>query len=146
MNMRLILITFLILGCMSLLAAQPPETLEAMKARADSASGGEQVRASLHVARTQLAHLNDYYKAGDNENARRALKDVETYGVRAANASAESKKYQKDCEIEVRKIAYRLGEISKEADFEERPAIKAVIAKLDKAHDELLNKMFGKKK
>ena len=116
-----------------------------MKERIENASSGDQIKLSLEVARTQLQHMTDYYKAGDNENARRALQDVETYGVRAADTSTHSGKHQKDTEIAVRKLSYRLGEISRDADFEERPAIKAAIAKIDKAHDELLNHMFRKR-
>jgi len=134
-----------ILGSLLAVAAPPQQGVDALKQRIEQASPADQVKLSLDVARTQLQHMADYYKGGDNDNARLALKDVESYGVRAANKSAESGKHQKEAEIAVRKISFRLGEIARDADFDERPAIKAAITKIDKAHDDLLAAMFKKK-
>src|SRR5690348_9520628 len=136
---------FIILGSLLAHAAPPPQGVDALKQRIEQSSPADQVKLSLDLARTQLQHMNDFYKGGDNDNARLALKDVEAYGVRAANKSAETGKHQKDTEIAVRKLSYRLSEIEKDADLDERPAIKAAIAKLDKAHDDLLAAMFKKK-
>jgi hypothetical protein len=139
-----ILAVLLILGSVFAFAAQQ-ESIDAMKQRVDQAAAADQVRLCLHIAQTQLQHMGDYYKTGDTENARRALGDVVTYGVRAANTSAQSGKHQKDTEIAVRKISFRLNDMARDADFDERPAIKAAIAKVDKAHDDLLASMFKKK-
>jgi hypothetical protein len=125
------------------LAAQS-ESVDAIKQRVEHASPADQVRLCLHVAQAQLQHASDFYKSNDNANARRALQDVETYGVRAAKISAESGKHQKDAEIAVRKISYRLGELARDADLDERPPIKAVMTNIDKAHDDLLASMFKK--
>ena len=61
-----------------------------------------------------------------------------------ANISAESGKRQKDAEIAVRRLSFRLNEIAKDVDLDERPAIKEAIGRLDKAHDDLLAHMFKK--
>lgn len=142
-KMRRGLFFILFLGFALSLPAQS-ENVDAIKQRIDQASPADQVRLCLHVAQAQLQHATDFYKSNDNANARRALQDVETYGVRAANVSADSGKHQKDAEIAVRKISYHLGELARDADLDERPAIKAVMTKIDKAHDDLLARMFKK--
>jgi hypothetical protein len=136
---------FLMLVCLSAVAAQPPQSVDTLKQRIEQSSPTDQIKLSIEVARAQLQHMIDLYNANDNDNARKALQDVETYAVRAANKAAEIGKHQKDTEIAVRKLSTRLGEIEKDADFDERPAIKTAIAKLDKAHDDLLASMFKKK-
>jgi hypothetical protein len=135
---------FIIFVGFALSLAAQSENVDTMKQRVDQASPADQVRLCLHVAQAQLQHATDFYKSNDNVNARRALQDVETYGVRAAKVSADSGKHQKDAEIAVRKLSYRLGELVRDADFDERPTIKAVMTRIDKAHDDLLASMFKK--
>src|ERR1700761_2220353 len=108
--MRWSLVLLLLLGCSFAIAAQHDESVDSLKQRLDKANPAEQVRMSLHIATTQLQHMSDYYKAGDDQNARRALDDVAIYGVKAANISAESGKRQKDAEIAVRRLSFRLNE------------------------------------
>jgi hypothetical protein len=125
-------------------AAKPTENLDALKQRIEHASLADQAKLAVQVAREQLQHAGDLYKAGDNQNARLALEDVATYGVRAANASAESRKHMKYTEIAVRELSYRLAEIEKNVDFDEQAPIKSAIKRIDKAHTDLLFRMFAK--
>ena len=140
-----VLLSVVLLGVCSVYATQQPQNVDELKQRIEHASPADQVRFCLHVAQAQLQHMNDLYKAGDNEGARRALQDVETYAIRAANTSAESGKHMKDAEIAVRKISSRLNEAAREADVDERPPIQAAMKKIDKAHYDLLSRMFAKK-
>jgi hypothetical protein len=141
---RIFWLLFMLVSFMCATNAQQ-ENVDQLKQRIEHSSPADQVRFCLHVAQAQLQHVDDLYKAGDTANARRALQDVETYAVRAANTSAQSGKHMKDAEIAVRKISERLNNIARDADFDERPPIKASIAKIDNAHDKLLAKMFSKK-
>jgi hypothetical protein len=145
MGRTILIIFFIFLGTLCAFAVDQKDSVDALKQRCEQASTADQARWCVHVAQTQLQHMDAYYKAGDNDNARRALQDVETYGVRAANASSESGKHQKDTEIALRKLSARLGEIVRDVDFDERAPIKAAINKIDKAHDDLLSRMFQKR-
>jgi hypothetical protein len=138
----LFILTF---GWMLAAAAQQGESVDALKLRIEHASPGDQIKLSLELAEAQLQHLDDLYKAGDDQNALHALEDVESYGVRAANTSADTRKHMKPTEIAVRKLSYRLSEIARNVDLEQRAPVKAAVTKLDKAHDDLLNRMFAKK-
>lgn len=133
-----------LLGCVLAASAKPTENLDALKQRIEHASPADQAKLSVQVAREQLQHAGDFYKAGDSQNARRALEDVASYGVRAANASAESRKHMKNTEIAVRELSFRLQEIEKAVDFDEQAPIKSAIQRIDKAHTDLLFRMFAK--
>jgi hypothetical protein len=134
----------ILLGWVLAATAKPTENLDALKQRIEHASLPDQAKLSVKVAREQLQHVDDLYKAGDSQNARRALEDVASYGVRAANASAESRKHMKDTEIAVRELSYRLQNIERSVDVDEQATIKSAIQRIDKAHTDLLFRMFAK--
>ena len=120
------------------------ESVDALKARAAAAEGKKQVELLVKVAQRQLKATDELYSAGKPEEARATLKDVVDYGTRACQAASETGERMKKTEIAVRKIAHRLEEIRKAVPFAERPPLAAAVNELEKAHDDLLRRMFKK--
>lgn len=118
--------------------------MQELKQRAEQASPKDQIKLCVEIAESQLRTVDESYKAGDYDKARVALDDVANYGSRAAQGAISTRKEMKHTEKALNKIAFRLGEIARAVEFEERPRVKAVQEKLDKIHADLLNQMFAK--
>jgi hypothetical protein len=128
------------------LHARDKESVEALQARAAAAEGKKQVELLVKVAQYQLKVTDELYSAGKTQEAQSALKDVVDYGSRACQLASETGERMKKTEIAVRKIAHRLVEIRKAVTFDDRPPLGAAIDTLEKAHDDLLRRMFKIKK
>lgn len=126
----------------TLAAADKKDTLEQLKARAETASGKHEIELSVEIAERQLKATDDAYSAGDTDQALAALKDVLEYGVRAAKEATNTGKRMKQTEIALRKISDRLNDISKSVDVDSRPPVKDAIMKLEAARNDLLFRMF----
>jgi hypothetical protein len=142
MTRKLFLAIFVLLSIAAF--ADKAETIDALKARAATARDKEQVELLTKVAERQLQSADKAYNDGDVQQAQAALNDVSDYGVKAAQASAESGKKMKHTEIALRKISTRLESIRKTLSVDDRPAVASAIEKLEQARTELLNRMFRK--
>jgi hypothetical protein len=120
------------------------ESVDALKARAAAAEGKKQVELMVKVAQRQLKATDELYSAGKAEQAQAPLQDVVDYGVRACQLAGQTGERMKKTEIAVRKIARDLAEIRKAVTFDDRPPLAAAIDTLEKAHDDLLRRMFKK--
>jgi len=139
-------LAFLLVVVLSAVALQGggEESVDALKARAAAAQGKKQVELLVEIAQRQLKAVDDLYSDGKTEQAQAPLTDVVDYGSRACQVAGETGQHMKKTEIAVRKIAYRLVEIRKAVAFDDRPPLAAAIDKLEKAHDDLLRRMFKK--
>ncbi|MGI9102285.1 MAG: hypothetical protein ACR2IF_07545 [Terriglobales bacterium] len=124
--------------------ADKNESVDALKARLNTTSGGDHVVLCTKIAERQLDTLDKAYNDGDLRNAQAALSDVVTYGVRAAQVSRETGKKMKHTEIAMRRINIRLEAIRRSLSVDDRPAVTTAIQKLETARAELLNQMFKK--
>ncbi len=134
--------TFLLLASTIALAKQ--ESLDSLKSRCNSASIQDQPRACADVAKFQLKAAQEFYRTGSSEAAKTAVDEIASFGSKAAEASIKSGKRLKDTEIDLRKIAEKLRDLKRNADFEDQPPIQTAIDQLEKLRNGLLSRMFGK--
>jgi len=123
-------------------AADKKDSLEQLKARADSAAGKHEIELATEIAERQLKTTDEAYSAGNVDQAQAALTDVVDYGVRAAKEATNTGKRMKQTEIALRKIADKLDGIGKSVDVDSRPAVVDAVKKLEAARNDLLFRMF----
>ena len=140
--MRIFAIMLVLLAAATALASDKNESLEQLKARAESAAGKHQIELLTEIAERQSKAADEAYNAGNLEQAHAAIDDVADYGVRAAKEATNTGKRMKQTEIALRKIADHLDTISKSVDVDERPPVKEAIRKLEAARNDLLFRMF----
>jgi hypothetical protein len=124
--------------------ADKPESVEALKERAQTANPKQQVELFTKIAERQVEVLDKAYNSGTVKQAQAALADVVEYGVKAAQVSSSTGKNMKHTEIAMRKMSTRLEAIRKTLDIDDRPPVGDAIQKLEAARSELLNRMFRK--
>jgi hypothetical protein len=121
------------------------DTLEQLKARAEAAHGGEQVKLCLEVANRELKLATDAFEAGDIEKGHATVEDIVTYAERAGDSARTSGKHLKKTEIEVRRIANRLDDIGRALSLDDRAPLQAAVKRLEHVRTQLLARMFGEK-
>ena len=122
--------------------ADKKDTLEQLKARAETTAGKHQIELMTEIAERQLKATDEAYAAGNVDQAQAALADVLDYGVRAAKEATDTGKRMKQTEIALRKIADRLEGIAKSVDVDLRPPVADAARKLEAARNDLLFRMF----
>lgn len=127
-------------------AAARDESLDELKAKAQSASPQDRPRIYIEIAELQLRTANQFYKDNEVEKARAAVDDIVTYCEKARDAAAETKKQLKNVEIRVRKIAERLRDIKGTLAIEDQPAVDQAVQRLEAVRTSLLDQMFAKDK
>ena len=140
--MKRLAATVLIVAATLATASDKKDTLEQLKARAETAAGKHEIELSIEIADRQLKATDEAYSAGDVDKAQAAMNDVIEYGVRAAKEATNTGKRMKQTEIALRKISDRLDEIGKSVDVDSRPPVKEAIRKLEAARNDLLFRMF----
>jgi len=140
------LLLLLALSAVGVSAPQRPETLDEMKTRAAEVPIEEKVRVCAGVARRAVDEAKDRYAKGVDEEGRRLLRDVEAYADKAAEAAIQSKKHEKQLEIDLRDLSHHLDALKRELGPEDQPAAVAAIGHLEKLRARLLESMFGKGK
>jgi len=139
---------FIILGLLlvtSLAAwSRKEETLEELKARAESANVDERAGVSVRIAELQLQVADKLFVEGKSEEARAALEDVVNYSEKARDAATKSGKKLKPTEIAVRKMAHKLRDVKHSVAFEDQPKVQEAIEHLERVRTDLLTKMFGR--
>jgi hypothetical protein len=127
-------------------AAARDESLDELKAKAQSASPQDRPRIYVEIAEVQLRTANQLYKDGEVEKARAAVDDIVTYSEKARNSATETKKQLKNVEIRVRKIAERLRDIKGTLAIEDQPVVDQAVQRLEAVRTSLLDQMFAKDK
>jgi hypothetical protein len=135
-------IAVLLLAFLSL-AKSADQPLDALKARAESASPNEQGRLFATIARREVNEANRFYTDGDIADAKKAVGEVVRYAGRAADAAGKSGKHAKQTEILLRETARRLEDVRKTLNFEDRPDVEAAVKQVEEIRQRLLNQMFG---
>ncbi len=139
---RIAAIIVLVTVALAAAASDKKETLEQLKARAETAQGKHEIALATEIAERQLKATDDAYTAGNVDQAQAALADVVTYGVRAAQEATNTGKRMKQTEIALRKISDKLDSIAKSVDLDSRPPVEEARRKLEGARNDLLFRMF----
>ncbi len=125
------------------LAANAAQTATELKARADAAHGGDQVKLCMEYARQQLEASNKLFDEGDAENGQATIREVVQYARKAADAAASSGKHLKDTEIKLRKLAERMHDVAESLAFEDRQPVRQAVEELQQIRSDLMVKMWG---
>jgi hypothetical protein len=127
-------------------ATQKPETLAEMKVRAAVLPPNECVRLCAGIARQAVAEAKDQYGKDADDEGKLLLQDVESYAEKATNAAIQTKKHEKQLEIDLRDISHHLEALKRDLSFEDQPTVDAAMRHLEKLRTRLLESMFGKGK
>lgn len=142
---RSLTITLLLLAtALSSLAAR--ETLQDLMARADAARPEDRPGLYIDVAERQLKTVDELFRAGKDDEAVAAVRDVVTYSEKAHDAAIVSPHRLKGTEISLRKMAAKLRDIKRTLSFEEQGPVQTASDRLEALRTDLLAKMFGKGK
>jgi hypothetical protein len=131
---------FVTLSAFAVQAAQTPADL---KARADAAHGGEQVKLCLEYAHVQLEAANGRFNDGDADQGQAEIQEVVSYARKGAEAASSSGKHLKDTEIKLRKLADRMHDIGETLAFEDRQPVRQAVEELQKIRSNLMVRMWG---
>jgi hypothetical protein len=127
-------------------AAQKPETLAEMKARVSQVPPEERVRICAGIARRSVEQARDRYSKGVDEEGKLLMREAETYADQAVEAALQTRKHEKQLEIDLRDIGHRIEALKRELGPEDQPDAAAAMAHLEKLRTRLLESMFGKVK
>jgi len=142
--MRWLLIALIITVPVSCVSARTrDESLEALKARAESARLQDQGPFFAAIAHREVDEADRFYTQGDIAKAQQAVDEVVRYATRAAEAAQKSGKHLKDTEILLRQTGRRLEDVRKTLNFEDRSYVEAAVKQLEKLRQKLLEQMFG---
>jgi len=140
-RLRAILLLFLLPPFLGAKQQDPAE----LKARADSAHGGERAKLCLQYAHAEMEHANDLFTKGDVDQAQAAVASVMDYVRKGTEAATTSGKRLKQTEIELRELEKRMKDIAASLNVEDRPPIFKSVDEIEQLRTGLLTKMFGEK-
>lgn len=135
----------LVLASCLLVSAKKDESLAEMKARIDAARPEDQISLGIQIARKQLDAIAEATKINNSDGLHSALADLLNYAGKASNTSMQTNKKVKDTEIALRKIAEKLRDLKRSADFEEQAPLEDASDRVETMRTQLLSRMFGKK-
>lgn len=144
MRWSLTIALFLLVTALSSLAAK--ESLQDLMARADAARPEDRPGLYVDIAEHQLKTVDELFRAGQDDQAVAAIKDVVVYSERAHDAAVASPHKLKSTEISLRKMAAKLRDIKRTLSFEEQGPVQTASDRLEALRTDLLAKMFGKGK
>lgn len=119
-------------------------TPEQMKARADSARGGDKAKHAIAYAHHCAVAAAQHYADGRYEEAHEQLQQLMQYGEMAANASLGSGKRVKQTEIGLRELLSRLTDLKRAVEFDEQAAVQQAMDSVETHRNQLIERLFGK--
>jgi hypothetical protein len=111
--------------------------------KADEASGRECAKLSMRVAQHALEDADHLFRGGDTQAAHREIDVSLHYVQRAVDCTVQSRKREKEIEIELRAFIRRMDDLARTLDSEDRQHLKQVRAELENERDRLLRALFG---
>jgi uncharacterized membrane-anchored protein len=139
MNARRVLTLCLLLAC-SCMAQQDATEL---RKKAEASSGIPCVRLYLQASRVGLEEADRHFAASDSKAAHEAM-DAAVHDVgHAVECSLHTPKYQKNTEIELRKLSRRITAMEHSIEAEERSYLVSSRAEVERQRDRLLHSLFG---
>ncbi len=126
-------------------AASKNETLEEMKARAESASPNNKPLLYVEVAQREIEEANQLFITGDVENAHAMIKEAVQYAEKAGEAAIARRHKMKDTEIHLRRAEHRLNDIRRTLALEDQPDVEAAAEQIAAVRKRILEVMFAPK-
>ncbi len=126
--------------------ALPAFAQKELKSRADAASGVDKARLAVDYAEQATKAADKAFQEGKDNDGSAALKDVVQYAKMATDASMQSGKRQKQTEISLRKILFRLLQIKNARPIADQDEVKRAMDGVDTDRNDLLDAMFNNKK
>jgi len=114
-----------------------------MQKKAETANGVDCARLSIQAARMSLEDADRQFGASDSKGAHQSLDSAVHDVGHAVECSLHVSKYQKNTEIELRKLSRRISAMEKSLEAEEHPYLVSARAEVEKQRDRLLHSMFG---
>ena len=134
-----------VLAASLIVLARKDESIEEMKDRIDAARPEDRIALSIQIARKELDAIAEANKSNNSDAAHSAVADLLTYAGKASDTSLQTNKKLKDTEIALRKIAERLRDLKRGADFEEQAPLQDASERVENMRTQLLSRMFAKK-
>ena len=145
----MLVIALLCLAVPSIGAAPPKTTdadsLAALRKRAESAEDGERAKLYAELARLEVEDANARFTAGDADRAQAEVKEATADAEQATQSALSSHKRLKQTQMAIHQLARRLDGIEHSLSFDDRPAVKTSVDKLQTMATNLLEAMFKKK-
>ena len=143
MTMRKVLLVILVCGVALAAVAKQPETIDELKARAESAAQKKQPELYAKLAKMQAEAANDTYNS-NAEQARKLIQEAADSAEKAAEASLASGKRLKKTEIDLRELHKRMDDIGRSWAFDDRAPVKTAMQRVETVRSKLLDRMFAK--
>lgn len=119
---------------------------EKLKTEAEASDPEKCTDRCLKAARSLAELSNDYFTAGNVQDAHAAMKEAGRLAVKAGTSSLTARKKRKQTEIGLRKLEKRISDIEETLNFEDRPAVHNIVKQIDKVRSDILMSMFETKK
>ena len=120
------------------------EEMTALAAKAAQATPKEQcyLYAQLVSAMTEIA--SQQVSAGDTTDASASLKSIQEYTEKIHTGISDNSKKLKDAQIMMRRTAFRLKELMRDASLENQAAFESTLKQLDQVQSQMMLAVFKK--
>jgi hypothetical protein len=132
-------------ACCAAQEAPKEDPVSRLRQFADKSNGGDCARYSVAYAQLLAEVGNKQYAEGKIDEAEKLIRQLGQYAARGAQCSMESRKHEKDTEINLRKLSRRLSDLEKTLSFEDRALVREQTYNIDRLREKLLTNMFGGK-
>lgn len=130
-------------------AANTPKNLDtqeltALAARAEEATPKDRcfLYAQLVSATTELASRQ--MNAGDSSDASVSLKAIQEYTAKIHSGLTNDSRKLKDAQIMMRRTAFRLKELMRDASLSEQSAFESTLSQMDQVQSQMMLAVFNK--
>lgn len=120
------------------------EELAALEAKADQATPREQCYLYAKVVKDMADLTGKQLDAGDSSAASASLKDIQKYTAKVRMGITQHSKKLKDAQIIMRRTAFRLQELMKDASFGEQSAFQSTLKELNAVQSQMMLTVFKK--
>jgi hypothetical protein len=120
--------------------------LEALKAEAAKATGGQQAKRYAEIAERLVEVADQQFSQGNSVQAHATVQEVLDDSIKAHDVALRTHDNRKEVEIHLRETQRRLENVKRTLAAEDRPALEDVEKKLAELRQELLDSMFAPKK
>jgi len=142
--MRQVLEVCVLLALLAVVAhpADKPQSVEELRSSAEAADGEHCTRVCVEAAKAITEEANQFFTDGKVQQGHADIKDAVRFAQKAAVASVQSRKKQKQTEIALRKLERRILDIMETLNFEDKPQLQQAADAIDKSRASILTAMF----
>jgi hypothetical protein len=137
---------FVIFVLLATAVAPGQKDLEALKAEADKATGGQQAKLYAELANRLVEVANQQFSAGSSVQGHTTIQEALQDAVKAHDIALRTRDKRKEVEIHLRETQRHLENVKRTLAAEDRPTLDEVEKKLAELRQELLESMFAPKK